>query len=643
MTFYFAWADKNEAFDPLVHAVQDEDIFSFDVSQSEGDFAILTIVVKNPRIGLLAPSRRVWAWLSWHNGVDLIPLFYGRLVGVPTDINKELVTLVFNARPADFVALKAAKADTLKELPYYDPIWIAVDSLDDPDTVLEARSALWSIDRVTHEVDISDVLVGEDGTEEFATDDIFYDSVAVTLGETPLRSVEVDATINWTQEATGTISYKIEVDTYTGESLISDWPAAGASLDGGWSVESSYAIDDYKVDKVETPNYSFNWQNTEKEHAYGDTMSISLSSSTPLITGPYLFTYLTQKYQVGVIEEGTATRDPVNIPAVNESTRLIIPLWHVRAGMTLKYEASRKRKEHARFTLEADVQDLVTLAEDADVLTLTLNSQDVGAEVDSDPAPLSDVSRRSYLPTDRGLGSLEYLIALARANLLIRSRCVEIAFDCTFERAINLSCRKNARVDDDRLPGGMGVGKIIKYKFGVDGATGVASGSVTIGCAIGYGGSIAEEPGEPTYAAAGYMAPGYQRYANRTIVLPAGDISYVVPADAVNDDGLIFPLTKARATVKEQIHGDSFTQADLIRASYAADIEVDAANPQTADEFDALAALQTKTTTAVLKDNPVWYELELRPVTGASFETAYDIETSVLKVPKMIDLEAAAS
>src|SRR5579872_6089002 len=109
--FYFAWADKNEPFDAGQHARIDEDIFKFDVEHSEGDFATLTLIVRNPRIGLLAPSRRVWAWLSWRNGADLIPLFYGRLVGVPTDINQELVTLVFTARPADFIALKGAKAE----------------------------------------------------------------------------------------------------------------------------------------------------------------------------------------------------------------------------------------------------------------------------------------------------------------------------------------------------------------------------------------------------------------------------------------------------------------------------------------------------------------------------------------------------
>ena len=314
--FYFAWADKKEAFDPALHARIDEDIFKFDVEHSEGDFATLTAIVRNPRIGLLAPSRRVWAWLSWQNGAELVPLFYGRLVGVPTDINQELVTLVFTARPADFVSLKEAKAETLKERPFYDPIWIDPDSLDDPDTVLEARSALWSIDRVTHAVDISDVLVGEDGIEDFCAGEVPYDWVEINLGETPLRSVSVDATVNWTQSATGTLSYAIDVATYTGQSLISEWPAEGASLGGGWTVKTSYARDLNDVENVDTATYRVNWQNKEKKHALGDTMSISISSSKPLMRGPYLHTTLSQKTQVGVIWEGGFDSDTINIPAV---------------------------------------------------------------------------------------------------------------------------------------------------------------------------------------------------------------------------------------------------------------------------------------------------------------------------------------
>ena len=145
-----------------------------------------------------------------------------------------------------------------------------------------------------------------------------YDSVEINLGETPLRSVSVDATVNWTQSATGTLSYAIDVATYTGQSLISEWPAEGASLGGGWTVKTSYARDLNDVENVDTANYRVNWQNKEKKHALGDTMSISISSSKPLMRGPYLHTTLSQKIQVGVIWEGGPDSDTINIPAVEE-------------------------------------------------------------------------------------------------------------------------------------------------------------------------------------------------------------------------------------------------------------------------------------------------------------------------------------
>ena len=162
---------------------------------------------------------------------------------------------------------------------------------------------------------------------------------------------------------------------------------------------------------------------------------------------------------------------------------------------------------------------------------------------------------RAGAPTSRparGLQSIEYLICLARAHLVLRSRAVEVTFECAFERAIELSCRKNARVFDTRLPGGSALGKIIKYGFSADGDTGKLIGTVTIGCAIGFGGAVADVPGAPTYVAEGYVGRGYQFYADQVEVLPASDVGYSVPIDAPNDDGLVFPLTRVPFLVRPQ-------------------------------------------------------------------------------------------
>lgn len=641
--FYFAWVDSDEAFDPATHAREDEEIFEFTVSQVENEFASLSLTVRNPRVGLLSAGRKVWAWLAWDSGAGVEPLFFGRLVGVPTDVNAELVTLEFTARPADFVDRKAAKAESLKVRPYYDPIWIDPDSLDDPGTVLEARSAYWSIDRVTHEVDISDVLQGEDGEATFAAPDVPYDSVHINLAETPLRSVSVDASVNWTQSSQGSFDFAINVLTYTGQSLISDWPAVDTSYDGGWTVTASQARDRYGVDNVENISYSTNWQNHEKTHATGDSMSLSISSSVPNLRGPALTAQMTGRMQTGVVAEGGPSSDPVNIPNQVESTTMYVPLWNVEASMTLQYAASRDRKEHLRFTLSADVQAIVTLADETDVLALTLDSQDVSAEVAGDDPPIGDPGRRSYLPTDRGLWSLEYLVALARANLLIKARAVEVEFDIPFARAVHLSCRKNARLMDDRLPGGTALGKVISYSFGMDGTTGLASGSVTIGCAIGYDGEIAEAPGEPTYAAPGYVGPGYQAYSGAVAVLPLSDVGYTIPIDAPADDGLIFPLTKSAAVVQEAISGYYQEQEAVIEAAFPYDQFIAQAEATSAEQQAKIAQATALSVTEALKSSPVSYTLELRPVAGMSFETEFDIEVSELKVPKMIDLEAPSS
>ncbi len=157
--FFFAWVDAGETFG-VEHERFDEAVFSLEISQQEGEFAAATVDVVNPKIGLLNAGRKRWAWLAWDSGdtPGVVPLFFGRLVGLPQDLQAEVVRLEFIARPADYAARQAALAPALKVAPWWDPVFIATDHLDDPDAWLEARAARWHIDRVTHAVSISDIL-----------------------------------------------------------------------------------------------------------------------------------------------------------------------------------------------------------------------------------------------------------------------------------------------------------------------------------------------------------------------------------------------------------------------------------------------------------------------------------------------------
>src|SRR5262245_32248551 len=152
---YFAWIDPSETTFGSEHLRWDENVFSFTLSQEEGDPASLTIAVRKPYnasgnpIGLLGPGRKIWCWFALDcDGTNLIK-FRGRLVGVPTSLFEDLVTLEFVARPIDVVTQKATLADSLRVLPFYDEAVIDPARRTDPDVVLEGYTAVWHYDRET--------------------------------------------------------------------------------------------------------------------------------------------------------------------------------------------------------------------------------------------------------------------------------------------------------------------------------------------------------------------------------------------------------------------------------------------------------------------------------------------------------------
>ena len=133
------------------------------------------------------------------------------------------------------------------------------------------------------------------------------------------------------------------------------------------------------------------------------------------------------------------------------------------------------------------------------------------------------VTARDYYPTARGIQSVQYVISRARARLRYRSRAVTVGWGCRFRDAIALSCRKNATLFDPRMPGGAVTGKVTSYGLSCSG-DGKIRGKVEIGCAIGFGDSIAEEiTGTPEYVSAGYVQDGgYQIFDGAMIAHGSG-------------------------------------------------------------------------------------------------------------------------
>lgn len=605
--FYFAWVDEDTDFDPDVHNVVDENILSFQFEQDEGDFAQLTITVKNPRIGLLNVGRKVWAWFSFFNGTDLIPLFHGRLLGLPDDIFQEIVTLKFTARPSDFVAQKAALAATLKARPYWDDLFIKPDSWDDPDTVLEARTANWYIDPVTHVVSISDILVGEDGTLEYPASSIIADTMQCRLNEVPLQAVTVTSVIPWQQTggaalplghyiATRMFDSEL-ISSFTFQGLQQDWPQSGADMGPGWVVQTGSLTD---VSFEVQPEYVF--------PDYFDKTNLPVIPKGSVV-------YPNQ------ITGGTYHSGEDNASFDTDSQTIVAAIGYGVPVLDVTWAADRGYAQTIQFTLRTHMQQIATASDDDEAELVSIDANSVSDLDSNGDVPIPDVKMRSFIDTDRGLQALEHLILVARAHLVSRARAVELTFRVPLKIAAGLiTLRKNALAHDDHIPGGEATGKIIS--FNMNGSDGKFFCDIKIGCAIGYGGSYTPVDGTPDYCVADYVEEGYQVYIDSVVLLDTSDITYSLGAIGYADDGL------------DLMHGMS-----IVQAVHALSVEN---TPDTQKVYlEANPGVDQAAVSAILGNIPTRIHLTMRPIGKGPYNALIDnITLSELIIPQQINLEA---
>ena len=407
--FFFAYVDDDQVeFDPTVHNVMDEDIFDFEVKHDEGQVPTMHITIQNPRIGLLNPSRKQWAYLSYAPASAdevteinamygtsylypcIIPIFFGVLVGVPSDFFAELITLQFNARSEDYIEAKQAVAETLKIAPFYDPIFLDLTHRDDPDAILEGWSSLYHIDRVTLGVSASDILEGEDGTITFDETQGIYDSVKMTMGECPLYTVQIQADVKWTQRCIGYIAGpSANITSYTGGSFKSDWPKPGASIGGGWKVEQSYVLDALDTDHAHTYSTSSNWKNTDPDADDCSTATMSYSATFSGWPGIGVEGTGARSSQTGICDPYayatlSSTTPGVNIPSKVQTSGTIALKWILNCSWSLRYDAKRDFSEVAVMNVTANLQNtFVSPTVDQGTELIKVSGADVGQPLET--------------------------------------------------------------------------------------------------------------------------------------------------------------------------------------------------------------------------------------------------------------------
>jgi hypothetical protein len=665
---YFAWIDADETTFEPEHMRWDENVFSFTCEQSEGDPASLTLVVRRPRndggdpIGLLGPGRKIWCWFAFDCGPDLFR-FRGRLVGIPTSIFEELVTLEFVARPFDVVAQKEALAATLRVLPFYDEVVLDPARRTDPDVVLEGYSKIWHFDRETHELTVSDEIAGEDGLVEFdgasETGKVLYDGLGLTVTSGPLSRVDVNAEFTWTQQATGNVDLTkyltgnwpnepgltspgvITSFTFTAD----NWPTNGSGIGDGWTVArcSSTELYDLEVQtKSENSSVTVKWWDgaqTSVQHQ----ASISYIATPPGSIEYGKIVTADDGGKTTYATDGDGERYASSFSRSSSSTAAVLPLHHISPSLLAGYTAGRQCTELVSFSLFADVQPILTDPEDGEALRIddvkSVNLSETIGEGTGAYVPIGDPRRRSYIATERGNRSLEHLIALARAHLMKRARVVEITFAPKLSRMPEITLRKDAFLVEPRV--GEALGKIIGYSLALDGSDGRIKCEVRIGCAIGRGGSAVATGGEPTYATIDYTGADYQQFTGRTVLFDTS-VGYQPPNAAPNDDGIDF-LSDLKVDdvidIGLAVENPPATQRAHILAA-GGNFGNAPAGTMSDEDRQALVKARSDAVNNALKECETRATFKLKSMTR-EFSSDYEIAVTSLKIPTGYDLEAA--
>lgn len=632
--FYFAHAAEGETFNPVTHKVNDEEVLSFAFKHTEGDFAELDVEIRNPRVGLLNVSRPRWAFLSYDHPIDgMTCIFYGRIVGVPTNIFEEVVTVTYLARPEDYVDLKTALANSLKVAPFWDEIFVSPDRVDDPDATLEARAAMWHIDPVDHTVTISSILAGEDGTIEKQEDEFFADNMQLTLNQSPSNHVIVKGSVSWDQTLSSFLGSPIDlmpfitplfpssipgltvpanlISSFTFKGLQSSWPKPGARVDGGYIVRGGELED---VSFLAVPQIELDWYFADPENPFDPPVL-----PAPLPVGSIVF----QPKYSGKWWSGETAGFDTQVEVVFAALGL------GKGTLTLDYNVVRSYTENITINLRTSTQPIVT--EDQEPILVEINGNKVSDYLrkpdNTFAVPLSDVRLSKFFDTPRGKQAIKYLVAVARANLAIKSRAVEITFELPFNDGLEFSLRKNALIHNPRLPGGQAAGKIIAISHTLNGDEGAAITKITMACCIGNGESAyVATSGTPVWAEAAWADATWQQFEGKLELIDPTipDIAFTVDTYEAQDDGINGTRIRARDIVKDvEVQNNSAEQ----RAALAPLI------PQIGD---------TQAINSVLQEFFTQISFQLHNLDAGPFESEVSITVEDFVIPKQIDLEAVS-
>lgn len=659
--FWLCWVDPGDRFFVQDYAQASEIVLEWEFDWKEGDFATLQITIKNPETPLLAPGRKRWAWFSFDQGpsTSATAIFFGQVVAVPGNIDGNIITYYMIARPYNATELKRQTADTLRELPWWDKIFIDKQRWTDDDLVLETRAAAWYWNPVTHGCSTSHYLVGEEGVIEFTAGEHDYEECNVTLGPPPIHTAEATAELNWTQQGTGVLdltdyvtanwpnesaSYSPYITSFTMNE--DSWFKPGASLKDGWQVTFAEALPRYDLtikSRTGGQNFVIIWPpeqitvNSQFSEQYSETPPGSID----------LGQFMTQHDYTSSIDpsDGEVTSVTSNVGW----TTMLVPLYHTKVVLQAGWEASRPFIETVKIVLKADMQPVITMPDESQVFKIQdLRTHNLSEELDPENyegAPIGDSRRRSYLTQNRGLDSIRYIVLLLRNAIISNSRAARVQIrPYDLNKWATVSLRHNALVHAAKIPSGQALGKVVQKRASYTNS--ILSMNIFIECCLGRGGTVEEVAGTPEWAEEDYVAQSedYQQYIGRTLfVSDESDVTVEQPLYDPQDDGLDliagFDVLRAidRSLVVENGPATQRAHIDSLKNTFR-----HVARPIDGIlEFnqELMKALSEHIENKLNEEVPTNLTFALKSMKG-TFNTDYELATSVLKLPQGMNLES---
>lgn len=537
--FYFAWVDATEAFDAAIHAREDEQVFALTVSESEGEFAMATVEIRNPRQGLLSPARRQRCFISAEIDSNVTLLFSGRVVGVPAAINRETVELEFLGRPDDWKSIETTAVEGIKSDPRYHSALLPEEQRSELSAVLEGFAGFPHWDRRTGALAPASICrTGYEPVVDIGTA-FFEDTLDVSFAAPPVNRVKVVLDVSWEQvvpvrarlyeadpgglTSGGPIAQAAggRVRTLTGSDFAARWPATGDSLDGGWTVLSGFLVNEVvgthavPVDvvaapprpgiTVTTPSYSIEF--------FESVMSGALAVEAE---------YRQPRREIVTLDVSSDLQPVVDYVDVEEIGLTVDAAEIAGAPETFSFS----------FLAPADPGDPTS----GDTVLRTINQT-----INKGHLTRSTIaSRPEFQPV------LTAAMARAEARLRAAARCVTAAFETSFEIGQMLSVATVVRIADDRIPGGQMYGKVTALELVADGSSSPVA-RVTIAASVGRADFIAT----PEVTVEPYPAP-----AQPLVVSTQSASHAVVGTPAIRNS--IFDQQAALAAVDVQVEASRF-------------------------------------------------------------------------------------